>query len=50
LIDFNKKRFVAVEIKDGDINRNVFNSNKIFNKYYLDYINDKAKYYIEEKK
>ena len=48
--DFNKKRFVAVEIKDGDINKNVFNSNKIFNKYYLDYINDKAKYYIEEKK
>lgn len=48
--DFNKTRFVAIEIKDGDTNRNVFDSNKIFSKYYLDYIKNKAKYYILDKK
>ena len=48
--DFNKIRFVAIEIKEGDTNKNVFNSNKILSKYYLDYVEGKAKYYISDKK
>lgn len=46
---FNNINYLAIEVKDGRINRNVFDSCKIFGKYYLNYINGKTKYFIDSK-
>jgi len=44
---FKGKQHIAVEVKDGNTNRNIFDAYKIFNTYYLNYINRKTKYFID---
>ncbi len=46
---FNKLNYLAIEIKDAIKDRNVFDSGKIFGKYYLNYVDRKTKYFIEDK-
>jgi len=47
--EFKGKEYVAIEIKNGIIGRNIFDSFKILNTYYKNYANGKTKYFIEEK-
>ena len=46
---FSGKEYIAIEIKDGNKSRNIFDSFKILNKYYINYVEDKTKYFIENK-
>lgn len=44
---FNGKEYIAIEVKDGNINRNIYNSSKIFSIYYKNYVQGKTKYLID---
>lgn len=46
---FNKKEFIALEVKDGSKGTNVTSACKIFDKYIVNYIEKKTKYFINEK-
>ncbi len=46
---FGKKEVLVIEVKDGDKGSNIRQGNKIFNKYLLNYISGKTKYYINQK-
>ena len=49
-IDFFKKlSYCCVEVKDGTIAKNVFDSSKIFSIYYKNYLEGKTKYFINDK-
>ena len=41
--------FIAIEVKNGGVNRNIFNSFKILNIYYKNFTNGKTKYFIDNK-
>jgi len=44
--EFNGKEYIAIEVKDGRTSKNIFDSFKIFNTYYKNYIEGKTKYFI----
>ena len=44
---FSGKEYIAIEVKDGGTNRNIFDSFKIFNTYYKNYVENKTKYFID---
>lgn len=47
--NFNKKSYVAIEIKNGDRFKNIADSCKILETYYKNYLNKKTKYIIDKK-
>ncbi len=49
LNEYSGKQYIAIEVKDGVFSRNIFDSFKIFNTYYKNYIEGKTKYYIDKK-
>jgi len=45
---FKELTYCCVEVKDGTIAKNVFNSSKIFSVYYKNYLEGKTNYFIED--
>ncbi len=44
---FKGKQYIAIEVKDGGTNRNIFDAYKIFSTYYKNFVQGKTKYFID---
>ena len=47
--NFYGKKYYAIEIKDNNKSKNVLGASKIIDKYFKNYVENKTKYYIDEK-